>query len=704
MLHWHDGVTPAVVPAGRRYLGPSTRRAATGAHYTPRALAEEVVVGALEPLVKRPGPLETADRSRWQLRPSSAITQLRVADIAMGSGAFLVAACRYLADRLVEAWAAEGRHDAVRYAARAADGPVASSDVEVDEVLLAARREIAEHCLYGVDINPLAVEMAKLSLWLITMDARRPFGFLDDRLICGDSLLGVSSIEQLQLLHLDPVAGRRLQGDRYQQYDALLMDWTNRLQRAADLRRQITAAPATTARDIEHKLRLLAQAHEQTAEVSAVADRLTGLGLQVAGSPSKAVDLAFTRLQIEIGYDGHGSDRQAVDQQIQAGQPAGKAPRKPLHWPVAFPEVFVDPTDTGFDAIVGNPPFMSGKKISGPLGSDYLAWLVRWDGQCVKGSADLVARFVLRANTLLTTRGQLGLVATNAVLAGDTFDVALGRTEELGLAMRAGTSSRRWPSKSADVDIVDIWASRAPLSALSQRLLDGEDVPSLGGDLQPITRVKGRPRPLLENRHMCFIGSYVLGLGFILTPEQAASLIANNHVNVQVLRPYILGKDLTSRVDHSAGRWVIDFGGRSLSEAQEYPDVLQIIDDLVRPSRETKSRATYRQHWWQFAESVPGLYTAIEGLGFVLVINLSNKLILPVRVPTGPVFAHKCAVFATGEFADLAILSSSSHFVWAARYTSPRGSGLNYSPTDVFASLARPPSTARLAELGSGST
>ena len=59
---------------------------------------------------------------------------------------------------------------------------------------LRARRLVAEHCLYGVDINPLAVEMAKLSLWLVTMDRERPFGFLDDRLVCGDSLLGITSM------------------------------------------------------------------------------------------------------------------------------------------------------------------------------------------------------------------------------------------------------------------------------------------------------------------------------------------------------------------------------------------------------------------------------------------------------------------------------------------------------------------------------
>jgi hypothetical protein len=177
---------PVVALPGGRYVARSTRRAATGTHYTPKSLAEEIAEGTLQPLVYRPGPLETADAKDWELRPSTLIKELRVADIAMGSGAFLVAACRYLADRLVEAWRAEGDADALASQLHQAGSRI-GADAEVEYVLLKARREIAEHCLYGVDINPLAVEMAKLSLWLVTMDRERPFGFLDDRLVCGDS-------------------------------------------------------------------------------------------------------------------------------------------------------------------------------------------------------------------------------------------------------------------------------------------------------------------------------------------------------------------------------------------------------------------------------------------------------------------------------------------------------------------------------------
>jgi hypothetical protein len=83
-------------------------------------------------------------------------------------------------------------------------------DTETDPVVIDARRLIIEHCLYGADINPMAVEMAKLSLWLVSMDPAKPFTFVDDKLACGDSLLGITSLDQLEWMHLDPRRGRAL--------------------------------------------------------------------------------------------------------------------------------------------------------------------------------------------------------------------------------------------------------------------------------------------------------------------------------------------------------------------------------------------------------------------------------------------------------------------------------------------------------------
>ena len=692
LLRTDENGTPVVIQPGDRYVTTSRRRAATGTHYTPRQLAEEVAEGALQPLVYRPGPLETSDESKWKIRPASEIKKLKVADIAMGSGAFLVAACRYLADRLIDAWIDHGDHEALAVDLhRAARG--VGADAEASELQLRARREITEHCLYGVDINPLAVEMAKLSLWLITMDTERPFGFLDDRLKAGDSLLGLVSVEQLETLHLDPKAGRRLNHGALDFAEA----WRSKLAQAADLRRRITDVPSITIRDIEHKDRLNTQAEQLSGELQLAANALTATGVVAAKSRGKQLDQAFLALYFMLVNDETDRLTTYVKENLQDPRPAGTVEREPFHWPLAFPEVFTDTTTPGFDAVIGNPPFLGGSMISGTIGDDYLAWLQRWDGNDIKGNTDLGARFVLRADRLLSGRGQLGYVATNSLIEGATLRVGL---EQVSLTIRAGRSPHPWPTKSANLQIVELWASHAPLARDAIRWLDGDEVPAIGPDLEPYGRFRGRPKRLVENKGIAFNGSKVLGQGFILSNEERRSLIRHDFQNEEVIQEYVTGRDLNQRPDCSASRWIINFRSWTLQHAEQYSDCIDIVRRLVRPERERNNRAQRRERWWLYAERAPELYDAIENLGRVLAISIVSNAIMPTAVPAGQVFSHACTVFAMNDFADLAILSSSIHSTWVVRYTSTMRTDIRYAPSDVFQTLPRSQSTLELRSLG----
>ncbi|OJF10752.1 hypothetical protein BG844_30280 [Couchioplanes caeruleus subsp. caeruleus] len=701
VLRYDERDLPVVVMPGRRYIAPSTRRTVTGTHYTPRSLAEDVANNTLEPLVYRPGPLETADRKGWRIRPSNELLDLRVADIAMGSGAFLVASCRYLADRLVDAWVEEGKQEAL-IAERKRTAP-STSDTEVDQIALDARRLVAEHCLYGVDINPLAVEMAKLSLWLVTMDRERPFGFLDDRLVTGDSLLGLASLDQLETLHVNPPDGRRLHRGAFD----FSAQWRPLLAEAADLRRRITAAPVVTMRDVEHKQRLLAEAQQLARSLDSVASAVTATGVRYAAARARETDGAFVALQVRVANalpDDAEKLLSEAEQELQSGRPQGVEPRRPQHWPLTFPEVFVDAADTGFDAVVGNPPFAGGQKLSGLLGQDYLAWLQRWDGHGVKGSADLAARFVLRAERLLSRRGQLGYITTNTLVQGATLQVGLGQVAERGLQLRRGTSSHPWPSASANLEIVEIWATRTPPGPGGVRCLDGEDVPSIGVDLEPVGRVTGRPVRLSENEGIAFQGSIVLGLGFTLTREQAAELIARDPRNAEILQPYVIGKDLNQRPDCSASRWIINFRDWDEERARSYPDAFAIVERLVKPDRQRHGFAGWRRKsatfYWQYEGRRTELYETIASANNVLAMALVGNAVMPVRVPTGQVFSHKTAVFALEDYASMAVLSSSIHVLWVIRYTSTMRTDINYSPSDVFLTFPLPDVTSELETLG----
>lgn len=156
---------PMVMIQGGLMVKETPSRKNSGTHYTPRSLAEEVVRHALQPLCYQPGPFKTVVEANWQLKPSYELLSLKIADIACGSGAFLVSAARYLANRLFEAWMAEDPANSTR-----------------KDLHLHAIREVVARCLYGADINDMAVEMCKLSLWLVSMDRDLPFSFVDDKI------------------------------------------------------------------------------------------------------------------------------------------------------------------------------------------------------------------------------------------------------------------------------------------------------------------------------------------------------------------------------------------------------------------------------------------------------------------------------------------------------------------------------------------
>ena len=692
LLRFDELGLPAVTQPGGRYVTRSHRRAATGTHYTPRSLAEEVAEGALQPLVYRPGPLETSDSAQWRNRPSSQIKELKVADIAMGSGAFLVAACRYLADRLIEAWLAEGDAEALAMDLHRTVGRV-GADAEADQLLLKARREITEHCLYGVDINPLAVEMAKLSLWLITMDRERPFGFLDDRLKPGDSLLGLVSIEQLEALHVDAREGRRLHHGTLDFAEG----WRSKLAEAADLRRRITATQGATIRDIEHKARLNAQAESLSGEITTIANAITTTGVAAAKLKGKKLDEAFLSLYVTVSNDDTEKLAALVEKNLQDPRPAGTVEREPFHWPLAFPEIFADTTNPGFDSIIGNPPFLGGQKISGTCGDDYLNWLQRWDGNDVKGSADLGARFVLRADRLLSKRGQLGYVTVNTLVEGATLRVGL---EQVRLIIRAGRSPHPWPTRSASLQVVEFWASRPQLSRRATYWLDGEEVPAIASDLAPYGRIRGRPYRLPENEDIAFTGTTVLGPGFTLTEDKKDALIARDQRNAEVIRPYVIGRDLNQRPDCSGSRWIINFRDWPLRQAEEYPDCIDIVRRLVKPMRDRNNRANYRESWWRYGEHRPGLYRAIDELEYVLAIAQVSNTLAPARVTAKQVFDQQCVVFALNDYANLALLSSSIHATWVIRFALTKRTDITYTPSDVFLTFTRPELTADLDALG----
>jgi hypothetical protein len=303
-------------------------RKSTGAFYTPRALTAYVIRETLRPLL--------AGRS------ADDILRLRVLDPAMGSGAFLVAACTQIAAAAEEALIGDGRWH--------------RSDVTAED-RVGLRREVAQRCLFGVDLNPTAVQVARLSLWLTTLAADKPLTFLDHRLATGNSLVGASPAD----LWRQPGGGGR--GRRQRETDLFAAaDFGPVLRDAVHTRAQLADQRDESAAIVRAKERTLAALHSAEGPLGRHGRVLdlwcAGWFWPDAQPPRRAT---FGDL-IDLVLGRGASLPPRVARTFLETAEAVAAQHRFLHWPLAFPEVFSDGNgeplaNPGFDAVIGNPPW-----------------------------------------------------------------------------------------------------------------------------------------------------------------------------------------------------------------------------------------------------------------------------------------------------------------------------------------------------------
>lgn len=745
---------PVVIHRGSIYVTNGTDRRSTGTHYTPRALTEEVVKTTLDPLLYA-GVSEGTEPSLQNLKSPADILALKVCDPACGSGAFLVQACRYMAERVVEGWeraeAASGNTGPLTVPEAIPAGASHSQQLlpaEPEERLALARRLVAERCLYGVDFNPMAVEMAKLSLWLVTLHKHRPFTFLDHAIKCGDSLLGLHEPAQLERFHLVPSRAQA------RVVDYLLNEVQQLMTRARGKREELERFTALDVRDAELKARLHREAEASLARVRVLADLIVGAALSTAGSNAKRSGtmldqrLEESLLQAVAALVPERAERLVADRQdatalwplreraeLLLGNANGNGTQRcPFHWLVEFPEIFAANGTGGFDAMVGNPPFVGGQKITGLFGTDYRDHLVLYLADDRRGSADLCAYFFLRAVQVLRPGGTFGLLAVNTIAEGDTRQVGLEAMLRQDIALFAAPPNFDWPGAAAVVASA-VHGRRGDW--LGTRRINGAAVPTISAFLS--AEDEWSPMPLKANAGKSFQGSNVLGLGFTMSPRDAQAHIARNACNADALFPYLGGEDLNSHPQQQASRWVITFwdwpldrsaedgawanaderqrerwlrDGRVPSDypgrvAADFPDLLEIVRRLVKPTRDQNSRKERREKWWHFAEKCPALYHAIgRGQAFarhpegwsaddspdelVIAFAQTSKTKYPHLIHNKSVFDQKVVVIASSELAHFAILASSLHYAWVHVNGSRMKTDAVYTPSDVYETFPFP--------------
>lgn len=472
------------------------------------------------------------------------------------------------------------------------------------------------------------------------------------------------------------------------------------------------------------------------------ADLLVGESLAYSGPKNKLqaymASLSAKVDNILTGLETSLSELKTnIQKKLDVDLPSGKNSRRPFHWLLEFPEVFMT---GGFDAICGNPPFSGGQHLTGSLGIAYRNYLVEYIANGVKGSADLVAYFYLKCFRLIRVKGVFGLIACNTIAEGDTRQVGLERILQNGGIIFAAYPDMIWPG-TASVVVSPVFITKNN-NWLGNYILNNQSVKTISAFLSD--QDEWSPQKLTQNENQSFIGSYVLGLGFTLSEEEAKQLLIINPKYKKALYPYLNGEDLNSNVNQIPSRWIINFWdwplSRSLdinwsstSESQrkqffiegnvpfdypgdvvtDYPELFKLIEQKVKPERQRRKengnyvlRSPMPQRWWQYGEKRPALYHEI-GLGSIFAkhpkgwkdsSNMDNTLVLGTTLTSKHRFFYPLPRNITIDQTIVVIsrpnsewiLNSNIHLIWAMKQGCTLGTGPRYTPSDSFETFPFP--------------
>jgi len=644
-------ITPRPLTQGGLTLQPGEERRKSGSHYTPQQLTRPLVAKAFEPHFKRMGDKPDPD----------ALLSMTICDPAMGSGAFLVEATRQLSDKLLEAWAAYPDKDPCK-------------KLGADDRVFVAMRMVAQRCIYGVDRNPAAVDLAKMSMWLLTISKDHPFTFMDHSLKHGDALVGMSK-DQIRKFHWDLSKGGSILKS--------LATLDREVGEAVSARLELQNLDADRTLDLEVKL---AEADRKMMKAKQAGDLLVYAWFSNGNEKARNTARDSYAVKLEEVLQLGSPERKAIEALRYASKPVS-----PFHWELEFPEVFAA---GGFAVFVGNPPF-AGKNTAAAGNADhYLDYLAEVVTPGSSGMSDLVAHFFTRPYELLKPAGNTGpgtmcLISTKTVRQGNTRESSLALIRKSGGEIYYAQRRLAWPGKAAVV-IATIGISKGP-SGLTATL-DGKQVSRISSFLIDAD-VDDTPKSLTPNAGLSFQGSIVLGMGFTFDDENPSAtpiarmyeILRNSPQSSPFVKIYVGGAQVNNQSDFKPERYIVDFGEMLPAEASRHGALWEILEAKVKPERALVKREKNRDTWWQYAETRPGLRRAIEDHPRVLVANRAAAKYLTFSfVPSGCVYADSLYVFADPTYAHFAVVQSRVHEVWARMFGTSMKDDLCYTGTTCY--------------------
>ena len=640
---------------GAMVLRPSEARRKSGSHYTPRDLTEPIVSTALRPIFERlganPHPNEILD--------------LKICDPAMGSGAFLVEACRQTAEKLVESW---------NFHKTKIELP---SD---EDHLMYAKRVIAQKCLYGVDKNHMAVNLAKLSLWLVTLAKDHAFSFLDHNLKHGDSLVGLTNKKIMSF-------------DYKERSDLpLFQHFKDKLGDVIDSREEIQNASDEKNYDA---LKVVEESYRDEIEPLRLVGNLV-IKCFFDGKNNKERDKNIQIHQISISNFLSANLFEELSQYCKQHLGGFDVKLVPFHWELEFPEVF-SRENSGFDMFVGNPPFLGGTRISTVFGMRYFQYLVESYPPC-EHFCDLAAYFFRRVFELSRKNGVMGLIATNSISQGDSREGGLRTILKTGGEIYFAKRRHKWPGQvSVVVSILHIIKG----NIAERPVLDGKSVNRISAYLVD-GNFDDSPNRLAASPYFSY-GSKVYGQGFVFDDgdpecspiETYKKLVEKYPALSERILPYIGGSEILSDPRQSFHRYVICVSDIATEqELDKWPELKSLLIEKVKSERDllgdNPNNVPLKKKWWAFQAHRPELTRRLKLMNKVLVCSQVNPQFGFAMMPTNWVYSHKAIVFCVENYASFAVVQSRIHELWARSFSSTSLELMSYTASDCFETFPLP--------------
>ena len=672
----------AQVPGTEQYkfdFDSSSERGKSGSHYTPEELVQPLIKHSLEYLIEDRLIIYQQKKATKETTVQS-LLDLKICDVACGSGHILLSAARRVALEIARVQTDEEQPN-----------PLA---------IRKAMKSVVRCCIYGVDKNPLAVELCKIALWLEAYNPGEPLNFLDHHIKCGDAIVGLAHREELEngiadeafkTLAVDDkdiakkwrdknVKERKERTAKALQLKAEFEKSTeNSVQEAMAEYKTFNQLPETTPDEIERK----AKTYKKFIDGKGFTFLKTIADIQVAQFFIPKIeankDLFITDGEFRKVLSGYGgwTGKESAKASVIAYE------QRFFHWFIEFPEVF---SEGGFDCILGNPPYLGGSKISGNYGEAYLNY-IKTRNEKTGGLCDIVVYFLRRIFGIIHNDAFLSLITTNSISQGDTREAGLEFIINKKGRINFAVKSKKWPGV-ANLNI-SLLAFTKNLNRKIATILDGQPVLIISSYLDN-SEIVLAPFNLFSNLNKCFDGSKIYGDGFILTESEAKSMLEDNPLYEDVIFPYLGGDDINDSVDHKPSRWVINFFNWEIEKVLEYPKASDIIVKKVQPIRAKEKNRNTREKFWQYERKREELYDRLAVDKNAFCVTKTSKYLNFIPVTHGSVFASSLSFITGLNIYDFSIIQSSIHLIWVEKNSSTLETRLRYTTSDCFETFPFP--------------